>query len=280
MTAGSESFRFAVGGMPIELRTSGRDGTPGLAPGYRLHESRAEPGLLLELTRNPERNPNRDNSPDSPEFRMRRVTPSTIELSRVDAIGTVQFPTEVGAPIRAQFEVGDSIHSAEAVIRAVASQALPRHGVLLFHASAAVDPAGRAWLFAGESGAGKSTIGRLLDRCDGWSRLADELVAVSLRDQSFRAHTTPFLSKVEALPAISAELVAVQFLEHDDDHSLAPVAPDRALPLLMRHVLAYVADAETASHILSVCAEMVAHLPCHLLRFAPRTDVKRVLSIT
>lgn len=276
---GVDRIRFAVAGVSIELRASGDSGGK-LPPGYALHGTGAEPAVTIDLERTSTRNPDHKNSPDSPLFEARRRSTRSVELSRVDAAGTVRFPDQPGVAVAARFQVGESVHSTEAVIRAVASQSLPRHDVLLFHASAAVDPAGKAWLFAGESGAGKSTLGRLLDQCDGWSRLADELVAVSLRGHRWYAHTTPFLSKVAALPAIEAELAAVQFLEHDREHSLVPVAPERALPLLMRHVLAYVADAETASHILRLCANMVEHLPCHLLRFAPRSDVKQVLSIT
>lgn len=61
--------------------------------------------------------------------------------------------------------------------RAGAMIALRTRGLYQLHASAAVDPRGMAWLFAGPSGVGKSTLAYALSR-QGWSILGDDGVVL------------------------------------------------------------------------------------------------------
>lgn len=61
--------------------------------------------------------------------------------------------------------------------RAGAMIALRARGLYQLHASAAVDPRGMAWLFAGPSGVGKSTLAYALSR-QGWSILGDDGVVL------------------------------------------------------------------------------------------------------
>jgi hypothetical protein len=46
------------------------------------------------------------------------------------------------------------------------------------------------------------------------------------------------------------------------------------------HVLAYVAEPDTAGIVLELCAAMVAEVPCFQLEFAKRADVGAMLGIT
>src|SRR5450432_2256668 len=61
--------------------------------------------------------------------------------------------------------------------RAPASRASRARGLYQLHASAAVDPRGIAWLFAGPSGVGKSTLAYALAR-QGWQILGDDGVVL------------------------------------------------------------------------------------------------------
>src|SRR5256885_752209 len=61
--------------------------------------------------------------------------------------------------------------------RAGAMIALRARGLYQLHASAAVDPRGRGWLFAGPSGVGKSTLAYALSR-QGWRMLGDDGVVL------------------------------------------------------------------------------------------------------
>jgi hypothetical protein len=70
--------------------------------------------------------------------------------------------------------------------RAGAIIALRSRGLYQLHASAAVDPNGIAWMFAGPSGVGKSTLAYALAR-QGWQILGDDGVVLEPR------HTGPIL---------------------------------------------------------------------------------------
>jgi hypothetical protein len=63
------------------------------------------------------------------------------------------------------------------LVRAGAMIALRARGLYQLHASAAVDPRGIGWLFAGPSGVGKSTLAYALSR-QGWQILGDDGVVL------------------------------------------------------------------------------------------------------
>ena len=64
---------------------------------------------------------------------------------------------------------------------------LRQRGRYLVHAAGVVDPAGRAWLLAGDSGSGKSTLAYALART-GWSVLGDDGVLIEPRGAALLAH--------------------------------------------------------------------------------------------
>jgi hypothetical protein len=71
--------------------------------------------------------------------------------------------------------------------RAGAMIALRARGLYQLHASAAVDPTGIAWLFAGPSGVGKSTLAYALSR-QGWQILGDDGVVLEPTAQGALLH--------------------------------------------------------------------------------------------
>jgi hypothetical protein len=68
-------------------------------------------------------------------------------------------------------------HARRELARAGAILRLRRRGRFHVHASAVVDPRGRAWIFTGASGSGKSTMAYALAR-RGWRLLGDDSVIV------------------------------------------------------------------------------------------------------
>jgi hypothetical protein len=73
------------------------------------------------------------------------------------------------------------------LVRAGAMIALRTRGLYQLHASAAVDPHGIAWLFAGPSGVGKSTLAYALSR-QGWQVLGDDGVVLEPTAQGATLH--------------------------------------------------------------------------------------------
>ena len=64
---------------------------------------------------------------------------------------------------------------------------LRQRGRYFVHASAVVDPHGRAWVLAGNTGAGKSTLAYALAR-SGWSVLGDDGVIIDVQGGEIIAH--------------------------------------------------------------------------------------------
>jgi hypothetical protein len=123
----------------------------------------------------------------------------------------------VDFPHRATFEVSrtavalvrDGAGDADLVIHLLLAHVLPRvvslRGDLMLHAAGAVAPSGRAHLFLGDTGAGKSTIVTELV-AGGWSLLDDDGVRVTDGVHGLRA--VPGAAGVRLLPDAAAALVA------------------------------------------------------------------------
>jgi hypothetical protein len=117
------------------------------------------------------------------------VTATVWQIGPVDIVATDTDALLHDAPSGAQLRVTGTRLSRDAhydtaprdarirLARAGAIIALRTRGVYQLHASAAVDPAGIAWLFAGPSGAGKSTLAYALSR-HGWQILGDDGVVL------------------------------------------------------------------------------------------------------
>ncbi len=119
-------------------------------------------------------------------------------------------------PGRATFElsrtdvalVSDTTRDTDLVIHLLLDHVLPRvvalRGDLMLHASGAVGPSGRAHLFLGQTGAGKSTIATALV-ADGWSLLDDDCIRVIPTALGF--HALPGAPSVRLLPDAAAALI-------------------------------------------------------------------------
>jgi hypothetical protein len=116
---------------------------------------------------------------------------ATFELSRTDVV-----------------LVRDGTGDSDLVMHLLLAHVLPRvvslRGDLMLHAAGAVGPSGRAHLFLGETGAGKSTIVTGLVAA-GWSLLDDDGIRVAHTDSGLRA--LPGSAGVRLLPDAAAALV-------------------------------------------------------------------------
>ncbi len=293
----SATLGFRVADTEVTLRSSQPDGLATLAGFYDQYpRTGTAPHLVLEIERIHGFGRGRNRGAQYPAFETSRLGPRTLSLSRFDAEGVLHIPRGLSEPVRGQFRVGDSANSIEAIVRIGLSVTLPKRDGLLLHASAVVT-ANRAMVFAGKSGAGKSTIATLLadgDRDTAPAKLADELIIVraaragagenaGTSDTSarvWRAHVTPFIGS-EGLPhQRSFPLEGIHFLAQASGHERMRMSRSDALRELLRHVLVYAAESETAARVLSTAAELTGTVPCYRLAFAKRPDVAAVLGIT
>jgi hypothetical protein len=140
-----------------------------------------------------------------------------------------------------------------------------REGVLL-NASAIVR-AGRAFLFPGPAGAGKTTIARL----SGDVVLADQVSAVRMDGGQFHCFATPFFGGYAgpSAPSASAPLAKICFPLKDDHDEVAPVSSAAAVQQIVRSVFHHGADSDLTLRILDTCAALATHIPCSWLHFRP-----------
>lgn len=269
------SVRFALAGLPIEVRALTPGALDDLAPIYAEFPTAAAPRLTIDIARVD--GFERERGPEYPAFRKRALPDGRLHVERFDAEG------EVGVgdlPLHASFRIGPSANSLEACIRIAASLALPRDGALILHSSAVVY-AGRALVFTGVSGAGKSTISSMLgDDVPGCTKIADELLVLRQnQDATWQLVVPPYLGPAGIRHGATAPLAAVHFLVQAPHDAREPLAPTAALRELLKHVLVYVADARTAEQVLGLGAALTRATPFYRLQFRKHPAVATVLEI-
>ena len=219
----------------------------------------------------------REMLPSHPAFDSTRLADRVFAFSRFNASGTVDFSDE--SHVQANFRCGLLPNTLEAIIRIVASIALPRHGALILHSSAVADARG-AQIFSGVSGAGKSTIAAMLDESYPVQKVSDELLLAYRKADRWIIGVSPFLGSADLPHGSEYPVVAVNFLEQWPAHIRSDVSAQYAMGELCKHVLTYTRGHQGFQDVLNLVADMVTSVQCHQLRFAKEASVSEVLGIT
>lgn len=269
------SVRFDFADLPVEVRAQTPGALDDLAPIYARFPTTAAPGLVIDISRVD--GFDRERAPEYPAFQRRVLPDGRLHVERFDAEGEVAVGD---LPLHASFRVGPSPNSLEACLRIAASLALPREGAFILHGSA-IEHRHRAWVFAGVSGAGKSTISSMLATAypRACTKIADELLVLRANRDHWEAIVPPYLGPAGIAHGARAPIDAVHFLIQADHDRRTPIAPAAAVRELMRHVLVYVADARTADAVLALAADLAAAVPFHHLHFLEHPEVASVLGI-
>lgn len=139
---------------------------------------------------------------------------------------------------------------------------------LLLHASGMVRR-GRSFLFAGASGAGKSTISGLLAKARAGKILSDERMIVREIDGKICAFGTPWAGTAGIARNGSAPLAGLFFLTHGKTNRIdkldALSAVDRLLPVAS--IPWY--DPETMAPIIAFAKRLLARVPAYEMSFTP-----------
>jgi hypothetical protein len=178
--------------------------------------------------------------------------------------------------LRAEWEAGtrrgwitqsSNPYSIDVALRIFHSLMLAREDGLLVHAASAVRN-GKAYLFAGVSGAGKTTISRLAP--PDALLLTDEISYVRGDGQGFVAYGTPFAGELAKLGEnVQAPLAALYLLHQGPENRIEPVKESDAVRLLMENVLFFANDQELVSMVFETACEFVRQVPVHRLTFVP-----------
>jgi len=158
-------------------------------------------------------------------------------------------------------------YSIDTVLRITHSLLLAMEGGFQLHASSAIRNA-RAFLFAGVSGAGKTTTVKLAP--PDAVVLTDEISYVRRTESGYRAYGTPFAGELARPGAnASAPVERVCLLKQSRQNRLRPVTRFNAIRALMRHVLFFAQDKELVERVLDSVVHLVSSVEVVEMEFTP-----------
>jgi hypothetical protein len=162
-------------------------------------------------------------------------------------------------------------YSIDAVLRIVHTLLLAREGGFLVHAASAVRN-GRAFLFAGVSGAGKTTISRLAP--PDVSVLTDEISYVTRQEDKYVAFGTPFAGELARVGVnLRAPIAALYLLAQGNENKIEAVDAASAIRALMESILFFANDTELVNAVFQSACDFVSRVPVHRLTFMPDARV-------
>jgi hypothetical protein len=158
-------------------------------------------------------------------------------------------------------------YSVDSVLRIVHSLILAKEGGFLLHAAGAIRQ-GRAYLFSGVSGAGKTTISRLAP--PDVTLLTDEISYVRRAGEQYRACGTPFAGELaRGGENCSAPLAGVFLLVKGLENKIEPVPGAEAMRCLLRNILFFAEDTELVKLVFRAACDFVDRVPVRRLIFVP-----------
>jgi hypothetical protein len=172
-------------------------------------------------------------------------------------------------------------YSVDSVLRIVHSLILAERGGFLLHSASAICD-GRAYLFSGVSGAGKTTMTRLAPAditlltdeisyiCPSNDRPSDDRGS----DPQYRAFGTPFAGELAKVGEnCAAPVSALFFLEQGPENRVEEVPAAEATRRLMRNILFFADDRGLVEKLFATACEFVDRVPIRRLTFYPDARV-------
>ena len=238
----ARSLHISIGKVPMSLSIS--EESLRHKAGSRYHDFSGEPGGGFQIALN---QPSLHSEPSEPSFAY------TLEDARLTLRQS-----------HAEFRGVRHEYALDSLIRILLTVALlPRHGFLLHAASIVRD--GRAYVFMGRSGAGKSTTASLSPE---GSVLTDEISLLRFDDGVWRAHGTPFWGEFRAAGHNRDYPVAgIYFLSQSRENKVVPMKPKEMLRAMLPCVLFFSSDPGDNSALLNILVAFVHHIPCFDLHF-------------
>jgi hypothetical protein len=162
-------------------------------------------------------------------------------------------------------------YSIDAVLRIVHTLVLAKQGGFLLHSASAIRN-GKAFLFAGVSGAGKTTISRLAP--NDATLLTDEISYVRKHGLGYLAFGTPFTGELAKLGEnTSAPLAALYLLAKGPENRIEPLPEADAGRELLANMLFFAEDQEMVHWAFQAACDFVHRVPVHRLTFVPDARV-------
>jgi hypothetical protein len=162
-------------------------------------------------------------------------------------------------------------YSIDAVLRIVHTIVLARQGGFLLHSASAIRNK-KAFLFAGVSGAGKTTISRLAP--PDTTLLTDEISYVRRQGDGYIAFGTPFTGELAKLGEnVSAPIAALYLLAKGPENRIDSVPAGEAARSLLANILFFAEDEQLVQATFHSAFEFVSRVPVVRLTFVPNSQV-------
>jgi hypothetical protein len=162
-------------------------------------------------------------------------------------------------------------YSIDCVLRIVHTLLLANDGGFLLHAAGAVRN-GRAFLFSGISGAGKTTIASLAPR--DVALLTDEISYVVRKSGGYFAFGTPFAGELARVGEnLCAPIAEVFLLAQGSENKIEPLDAATAAHTLLRNTLFFAEDPSLVNAVFQSVCEFVRQVPVRRLTFLPSAKV-------
>lgn len=267
MTAPQKTACIEIGGIPIALSTTSDSFLQLLRQRYDGFLSSSRPEFELE-------------------FDLTAPGPGSDDDVRVHHNKNDNDKNDVGAWIlergdfharwdphtgRGQVRQNSNPYSLDSVMRILHSLILAERGGFLLHAASAICD-GRAYLFSGVSGAGKTTMTRLAP--PDITLLTDEISYLRPKAGGYSAFGTPFAGEL-ARPGenCSAPVAALFFLEKGPANRVDELSSTEAVRRLMRNILFFAEDPGLVEKLFAVACDFVDTVPIRRLTFYPDARV-------
>jgi len=166
--------------------------------------------------------------------------------------------------------------SLDSVLRIMHTLLLARRGGFLVHALSAVRN-GRAFLFAGVSGAGKTTMARLAP--PDVFLLTDEISYVTAQGNQYSAVGTPFFGELARVGEnLRAPIACLYLLAKGRENKIEPVVGSDAVRSLLTNILFFANEPELVNMVFEAAYSFVARVPVRRLTFVPDSRVWEMIA--
>jgi hypothetical protein len=164
----------------------------------------------------------------------------------------------------------------DAALRIIHSLILAAEGGFLLHAASAIRN-GKAFLFAGISGAGKTTISSLAP--SDVVLLSDEISYIRRDGNSYRAYGTPFTGELGRNGEnVSAPVEKLFFLLQASCNSEACVGRREAVARLLRNILFFSMENNLVERMFETAIDFASCVPVKNLLFSPQAAIWNLIA--
>lgn len=162
-------------------------------------------------------------------------------------------------------------YSIDSVLRIVHTLVLARQDGFLLHSASAIRK-DRAFLFAGVSGAGKTTISRLAP--SDVTLLTDEVSYIRKSDDGYVAFGTPFAGELAKVGEnVSAPIQALYLLGQGPENRIEPIPAGEGARAILANMLFFAEDEELVRAAFHCAFAFVSRVPVSRLTFVPDSRV-------